>query len=1073
MEEVTQSFFLAGETGIIEILCDNVDGQNIVRWAAIEEIFPRVKYIKRGNIAVNSMMDPNQTRSIKHYPGIVLDVVLSTSDGNEPTTVSRTNNSNNATLQQQYLPSDDDKNATLPSNRIMQYVQKDAMEPDVEQLLVASPPSDPQSKALTSSTLDALVQVIRSNNLGGLGEQLILCLQDLKNEVAKNNELASKNNELASKNHELTAHVIELQEEMKQLQIQALDRLALLQNNVRALLNQTYELHEYSIPRVFIVLPDERSSWNPMDFFSNKFRLYFLCECGEHTKVTNSKIPHHIHLAKHEGYDIDRPNEFFRQYGSYVLTILRMLKFGISMPGVAVPALSHLIRVDALDQATAALKLLRNTMETGMNQVINHIVKASADDGGAAVGYSEPMESNEALEGADLRQLETFLKIKDSSRVLGNLYRTVTSEGHVKWVCLDHYRENYHENAAKAFCDALDVLGGSFDENIGRAEVTLPSKLQAEQFYLALEKARSVHELKVAFDWETTQSDFKRLRDALTISNVGVLELHLKHQDIPAKDILNRNQRFDPILDIMRHQSIQSFTVRGPCNLTKRSSILSRNYDFSNLRHLDISLDQLKDDNLGAKCLITKCSNLSSLALGPSDGSAKVFPGDIFGGLILPSTLRYLDLPLFQLKNNISGFKRLVTDASGLSILDLTADHLGSDNGYVLQAFNAIAEHRTYSINFKGWDLRLPPPPTKGSDQSMAARQCLEHLLAFYCETTGAQYLDRNVLKVFRNVMDSLGRSSDEDISRVEVKLQSSVLAQHFYFALEKARSVRELRVEIGWEATQSDFEKLRDTLVATNVCVLELYLLEQDGPTKGLSNRNQLYDPILDIMRRQSIQSFTIRGPRDFSKQSSLLSRNEDFPHLQHLDISLDELKNDIPGVTHLIANASNLSSLTVGTSTWSFDYGYVLKAYNAIAEHRTYPIKFKEWDLCLPPPPPTKESIDSMAARQCMEHVLKYYCAVTGVQYLSEGVRKLFRNAIDSFWRSPEENIGRIEVTLKSSVQAEHIYFALMKARSVHELKVELDWEATQSDFEKLRVFYNQRASRFFQTVKPAISQ
>jgi len=222
---------------------------------------------------------------IKHHPGAVLDVVVSNSDGNEPTTGSRTNNSTNATLQQQNLPSDDDGDdtkSTLSSNQVVKYVQKDALESNVEQLLVASPSSHSQSKALTSSTPDALVQAIRGGNLGGLGEQLIVCLQDLKNEVAKNNALASKN-------HELTAHVIKLQEEMKQLQIQALDRLALLQNNVRALLTQTYELHEYPIPRLFIVLPDNRSSWNPMDFFSNKFRLYFLCECGEHTKLPTVK----------------------------------------------------------------------------------------------------------------------------------------------------------------------------------------------------------------------------------------------------------------------------------------------------------------------------------------------------------------------------------------------------------------------------------------------------------------------------------------------------------------------------------------------------------------------------------------------------------------------------------------------------------------------------------------------------------------------------------------------------------------------------------------------------------------
>jgi len=532
----------------------------------------------------------------------------------------------------------------LPFNEVVESAQKKIIESGVEQRLVSSQPSDFQVKVLTSSNIhDTLVQAIKGGLVDRPNEQLAACFRQLKDEVAKSNELASKNNEMTSRimellskindltsrnnevtseNNELMTRVIKLQEafdekqeEMKQLQIRALDRLALLQKSVRALMTQTYELHEYPIPRLFIVLPAD-GSWKSLDFISTKFRLYFVCECGDHTKGSNTKIPHHIHLAKHEGYDIDRPNEFFQRYGSYVLTILRMLKFGISVAGIAVPALSHLIRVDALDQATDNLRLLTNTIEPGMNQVIDHIEKVSEDEGEAVAGIEERMESNEALEGADLRQLEMFLKNKDENRVLGNLYRTVTSQGHVKWVCIDHYRENYHGKAAKAFHNSVEALEGSFDENIGSVKVTLRSRMLAEQFYLALEKARSVYELKVVLDWETSQSDFKKLRDTLALTNVGVLELHLRHQDGPSRDILNRNQRYDSILDIMRHPSIRSFTIRGLQDLSKRSSILSRNDEFSNLRHLDIPMHQLGDDIPGVKCLIARSPNLSSLSLG-------------------------------------------------------------------------------------------------------------------------------------------------------------------------------------------------------------------------------------------------------------------------------------------------------------------------------------------------------------------------------------------------------------------------------------------------------------------------
>jgi len=601
--------------------------------------------------------------------------------------------------------------ASLPFKHVedMGLVQRLSTESKLEQQqLVPSLSSDIQEACGTTNVSGLLTQVIKDG--AARLHELSVNVSDIKDMtsvilelVSMNNKLMFEINQLASENKTQLAEITLLQQdlasrqdEMKKLQIQALDRLAQLQNGVQALLTQTYELHEYPIPRLFIVLPDDRSSWNPLDF-SNKFKLYFLCECGEHTKATKSNIPHRIHLAKHQGYEIERPTEFFQQYGSYVLTILRMLKFGISVAGIAVPALSNLIP-DALDQATENLRLLTNTIESGMDQVMNHIEKVSASDGGIADRSSEQMENNEALEGADLRQLETFLKNKDKDRVLGNLYRTLTTKGHVKWVCIDHYRENYHEKAAKAFLDAVEALEGTFNETIGRVEVKLHSKVTAEQFYAALEKSRSVYELRIELDWETSQSDFKKLRDTLALTNVGVLELYLRQQDGLTKDILNRNQRYDPVLDIMKHPSIKSFAIRGPQNLSRRSSLLSRDDDFSNLRYLDISLYELKDDLSSATHLIKKASNLSSLAVG-----------------------------------------------TGL---------LGNDNGYALEAYNGIAEYRTYPINFKDWRLCIPPTP-KESNLSMTTQHCMEHLLKVCCKS------NRSMLDV-----DTLDKKTVDTISK-------------------------------------------------------------------------------------------------------------------------------------------------------------------------------------------------------------------------------------------------------------------------------------------------------------------
>ncbi|KAF9568330.1 hypothetical protein EC968_002983 [Mortierella alpina] len=346
----------------------------------------------------------------------------------------------------------------------------------------------------------------------------------------------------------LQEQVLHNQEEMKQMQQQALNQLAVLHSRVQAILTQTYELHEYPIPRLFFILPQDPSRWDSVNVFANKFRLYFLCECGEHTKSINTttRIPHHIHLAKHEGYEIARPSEFFQQYGAYILTILKMLKYGVTAAGVVMPTFSQLISPEGLGQTIHGLKTLQDTIVPGVDQVINWI--ENDENINEVAGQ---VETKEALEGADLRKLDTFLKDKDDSKVLGNLYRTVTDEGHVKWVCIDHYRMNYQENTAKEFRRVLEAVGGSFSENHGKTSVELPSKTLAQQFFSVLGKARSVYELDVNFNWAFTTDDLELLEDALRTSMVAILRLDLRsfRAGIASK-LLSTSSQYDVIFRI-------------------------------------------------------------------------------------------------------------------------------------------------------------------------------------------------------------------------------------------------------------------------------------------------------------------------------------------------------------------------------------------------------------------------------------------------------------------------------------------------------------------------------------------
>ncbi|CAF4138896.1 unnamed protein product, partial [Adineta steineri] len=63
------------------------------------------------------------------------------------------------------------------------------------------------------------------------------------------------------------------------------------------------------------------------------------------------------------------------------------------------------------------------------------------------------------LQGPDLREVETYLDVADNKRSLGNLYRTVTTDGHVRWVCLEHYDDISFNNTMSKYIDQLEAMG--------------------------------------------------------------------------------------------------------------------------------------------------------------------------------------------------------------------------------------------------------------------------------------------------------------------------------------------------------------------------------------------------------------------------------------------------------------------------------------------------------------------------------------------------------------------------------------------------------------------------------------
>lgn len=137
-----------------------------------------------------------------------------------------------------------------------------------------------------------------------------------------------------------------------------------------------------------------------------------------------------------------------------------------------------------------------------------------------------------ALEEADLRRLDTFLRNKDKDKILGNLYRIVTIKGHVKWVCLQHYQASYRASAMKAFIQIVEATGGIYDPHLGKVSITLKSDVVSRDFFTRLAgQAAAVVELDVALDYRFGSSHLSTLVDMLVRSNATTLRLDLRDED--------------------------------------------------------------------------------------------------------------------------------------------------------------------------------------------------------------------------------------------------------------------------------------------------------------------------------------------------------------------------------------------------------------------------------------------------------------------------------------------------------------------------------------------------------------
>ncbi|KAF9366391.1 hypothetical protein BGX34_003348 [Mortierella sp. NVP85] len=573
------------KTVLIPTRVDKKTEGRFVLWEDIQTAFKNASYVTHDGEVVLFMIDDNFKhlfpRRISYYPGAVLDVVVSEPEQtvgvvSKPAPVSAIESPGAVVVYRNPLRGIKEglmaiAAAESSSASAVNFGQAHISGQDgtisilhpqlVDSIQVMDKPLGSHSMALvTQPSLQDFGQIVKRPSQSVVGR--------ISNQLVKVSTVAEDglypaidiNITGVEPFQAVTFHMLQKMLENQQL---LLNRQAILQNTVQATARQTFELHEYPIPRLFIVLPKPRRKRDVvLKPFKRQFRLFFLCECGSHTETGRLSHTQRIHLAKHEGYDLENVDEFFEKYGSYVLAIMKMLRIGLAATGVVIPGLAHFRLVEGIESAAKAIEMVSQNCRPLLDDSIRSLRTQGYELEQRALGPRKMDFSDlNVLEGSDLRQLESFLRHHDPGRVLGNLNRMVTRDGHVRWVCNDHCHGDRNSAALQRFKATLKTNGGVFDENNCLVFVGIECRTRAREFYDAIVKTPRVRELWIDLRWEITQDDLEALQTAATKTGVSRLVLDGHFIRKSGFDVIKNNKKYNPIVQLMCNGHLESMEI--------------------------------------------------------------------------------------------------------------------------------------------------------------------------------------------------------------------------------------------------------------------------------------------------------------------------------------------------------------------------------------------------------------------------------------------------------------------------------------------------------------------------------
>ncbi|KAK3845715.1 MAG: hypothetical protein J3R72DRAFT_472204 [Linnemannia gamsii] len=923
----------------IAVRNDRSTGETYSRVADIQRIFPDVTLFKVNGVFINYLEDDNEQqyepKRIAHYPNDIIDIIVSgpvLAPTNPPIssfgmTMAQTSNANSR------YPSN-----LLSTDRVDQLVTDLSLQLSSSLLAPSTNSNSPTRSFTYSPSRSTSSSLTLSNNAAYQAVSIarpMVALSAIASDITHiQHQLDRSTDQQSTHYQQLLERLIQLlqeqadakerdervlaeleaakarDEEMHRMQRQTIDRLIVAQQRIEAILVQNYELHEYPIPRLFVILPDSYERWDPRNILAKRFRLYFLCECGDHCRTdpgtttssgqltitaaspaTPIPVKNSIHLAKHDGYELSRPTEFFDSYGPYVLGMLRILKHCLAVATVVAPAVA--LADNTVKDVMDGVKSISESTMKAVDMSIDFLEQKLDGDALADGMTSEdagPQEEEDmfsglaALEGADLRRLDSFLRNKDADKILGNLYRITTDTGHVKWVCLDHYRQVYRETAMSSFLQCVESNGGAFDPQVGKVTVSLKSAIAARDFFNRLaQHAPAVTALDITLDWSFGSADLAMIVDKTLHSNVCDFTLSTWISVLTTLGLAMRpgKGRYHSLLGLFSNTKIKrlAFTTTNLIGLPTASLPTSHSPSFLQSFHYTRSISGFEDSRVAD--IIRHCPHLVDLRLG----------GPIFSG------------------SAVSKIERAIGSLSKLAVLHRYRLH--EDSSSPPEIKNDTAPYGTVALR-ELVDFVLPYPTGPNGFLESAIRRSSDTLEVLLLRTKTETAL---------NLVDALGPfSAATNHSRLPLRklthlmllpnltpasfeLMASILARLSLLHLDVRRQTCRLLTYVNLSVLKSLYlfdpeadviDTLSRAVLNLSSCQIESLYLARVPMTPGLldvisflplkrlyifESEDSSMTKILQLLNLSQLQVLTIEDDRyDWAAEEVLAGRSSEF---------------------------------------------------------------------------------------------------------------------------------------------------------------------------------------------------